>query len=133
MVCGPHPVLNPADLDLSGLLQQRHQVTKILHFLSHQLAFGGFQLQAALLKPIEHQLQSLQMFIKGFREYDEVIQINQEVSEVQIPKAAVHESLEGGGGILQSKGHSVDLKQPHWRTECCLVFVMLRHLRLQIS
>ena len=51
-----------------------------------------------LLKPIEHQLQSLQMLIKGFRDYDEVIKINQEVSEVQISKATGHESLKGGGG-----------------------------------
>lgn len=52
------------------------------------------------------------MLIKGFGEYDKVIEIDQEVGEVQITKAAGHESLKGGESIAHSKGHKNCFKQP---------------------
>ena len=45
------------------------------------------------------------MFLRSFRENDDVIQIDNAVLEMQFSKARFHESLKSGGGIGEPEWH----------------------------
>ena len=57
-------------------------------------------------------MQSMQMLLSHLQKYDQIIQIDQAVDEIQLTHTILHKSLESSWGITKSKRHSIALKEP---------------------
>ena len=61
---------------------------------------------------VEYFMQSMQVLLSCPQKYDQIIQIDQAVDEIQLTHTILHKSLEGSQCIAKSKGHSISLKEP---------------------
>ena len=57
-------------------------------------------------------MQSMQMLLSHLQKYNQIIQIDQAVYEIQLTHTILHKSLESSQGITKSKRHSITLKEP---------------------
>ena len=57
-------------------------------------------------------MQSMQMLLSHLQKYNQIIQIDQAVDEIQLTHAILHKSLESSQCITKSKRHSITLEEP---------------------
>ena len=57
-------------------------------------------------------MQLMQMLLSHLQKYDQIIQIDQAVDEIQLTHTILHKSLESSQGITKSKRHSITLEEP---------------------
>ena len=77
-----------------------------IHYLSLEKgALGGFQLEIELSEMLQYYPKTLQVFFLCVAKYYNVIQVNDAVSQIQLPQHILHKMLECRRCITQSKGH----------------------------
>ena len=57
-------------------------------------------------------MQSMQVLLSHLQKYDQIIQIDQAVDEIQLTHTILHKLLESSWGITKSKRHSITLEEP---------------------
>ena len=90
-----------------------HPVSQELHGGSGQHALCWVDLQAILLKVGEDLPEMLAVLLQGVAGDDDVVQVAEHEGEVF--EYAVHEALEGLGGVAEAEGHEEVLEQTEWR------------------
>ena len=108
-------------------------VPQVCDLLAEYLAFWGLKFQSGPFKFLKHSLQPHEMDGWVFQKDDFIIQVDYTPILVEVPEAGFHQLLKGGGGIGQSKRHSVTLIESQWPyCECSQWFSLLIHLDLPV-
>ena len=93
-------------------------VTEILDFLSCKLALAEVCIEVVLLEDLEDRLEVCQVFLTCFAEDEDVIQIDDNKAVKDGLEDRVHEVLEHGWGIAETKGHDEELVVAISRLKC---------------
>ena len=97
------------------------------------LSLCQLQAQTRLAKPFKDQPDTTEMLFEGVSEHDHIVKIHQALRPLQTSKDEIHQPLEGGRSIAQTKGHYPELKEPFTSAEGCLSAVGLADFDLPIA
>ena len=96
-------------------------VHKIDNFRLEEVAFRGLQLQIEFSEALEHHSQVFQVFLLHVPENNDIVEIDDTVSQVQFAKSVLHQPLEGGRHIAQPKRHPGEfIKSQIAHGKCCV-------------
>ena len=74
------------------------------------------------------------MLLPGGRENDDIIEVKEARLPMEAGQDSIHEAGKSGGGVAETKGNLVELKQlPAAGSKRSLLFVFLRYWHLPIA
>jgi len=102
-----------------------HNMSKKRDFALEQAALGRLQFQSVTIKPIKDSSEAIEMLIKGVREDEYVIQIDQTHIISQARHNQFHDARELAGTIGKTKAEDLKAPLPFSRDKSCLIPVAL--------
>ena len=126
--CGDRPVAHSLQLGrIHGNAVAGHEVSQEHELLFHEMALAEFGFEAELAQLVKHQAHMAPVLLSSAREDADVIQIHHHKLVEVGAQHMLHQALEGGRRVLESKGHHAPLIQPKGRAPGSLVLVALPH------
>jgi formyltetrahydrofolate hydrolase len=108
-------------------------VTKILDLLSCEFAFVEVRIEVVFLEDLEDRLKICEMLLSRFAEDEDVVQIDNDEAVQEGLEDRVHETLERGWSIAESKGHDKELVVAISRPKRCFRNVLVLDANLPVS
>ena len=80
-------------------------VRQIDNFQLEEVAFRGLQLQIEFSEALEHHSQAFQVLLLCAPKDNNIVEIDDAISQMQFAKSVLHQPLEGGRHVTQPKRH----------------------------
>ena len=87
-------------------------VHQIDNFRLKEVAFRGLQLQIKFSEALEHHSQVFQVLLLHVPKDNNIIEVDDAISQIQFTKSVLHQPLEGGRCITQPKRHPGEFIEP---------------------
>ena len=81
------------------------------NFRLEEVAFRGLQLQIKFFEVLKHHSQAFEVLLRA-PEDNNIIEVDDAISQIQFAKSVLHQPLEGGSCITQPKRHPGEFIKP---------------------
>ncbi|KAI9514406.1 hypothetical protein NQZ68_033524 [Dissostichus eleginoides] len=108
-------------------------MAEVMDLRGEQVTLRWFDFKIGLPQLLEHAIQAGQMLLKSPAKHNNIIQVNQTSSPLQVCEDQVHQPLESTGCITKTKTQDIELKQPLACDESSLVAIFRIYFHLPIA